>query len=407
MLYAAKLYSKKLGNSFQALRFIEEANLSNSSISFKNSLENLYLNIKNVNLKTLKDSRDTLDFQNYFIITEEFDMIRKHMLIEIKNHFDFWRKLSMSEIDTKYMLDLSYEIEKSHCSVKKRWQKNSKSFSSFNLLFLLTYGLYLDFIKGMPEQSVPILRKLQTYSQNQNYKAKGGILSDDSALIVASVEHDKIGTIIDASETVKNIFEITKDKLIGLKINSLMPEFISRSHDKFMRSHIQSSSSQKEDREINTFGKTMKGALIHLKIKIYTYPYFDKGINLMAYIKKSETEDDILIVDMNGIIVECSDKLQGLLNIYTVDRRIIEAHEVCPALERVNIAFNHIYVPQLNLMSISQNVIGSTIPKDGLQKRTTQTLLRLLIEIIHCRLQTLKKRILISSFFPNTKSTKS
>ncbi len=108
------------------------------------------------------------------------------------------------------------------------------------------------------------------YNTNKvvGFKHQHGILDENSALILASVEREKLGVVIDASSSVQNVFKLSKKMVIGSKINSLMPAFIARNHDSYLYHYNQNTGTKPIQRTIHTFAKTYDDFILYIYLSL-------------------------------------------------------------------------------------------------------------------------------------------
>jgi len=345
LLYLAKSFIKKSRNTFQALNLMEEVQSMSSSIPVRNSVDNFYSKIRGTYEKMIHQSTASLELSYYFHCRDELAIIKKDMQAEIKLHLEFWKEISGDNVNVKRIIDISENINSVHSRIKKCWKKNEHNFPKVYLSSLILYGLYFDFIRGMPQESIPIIRKFYTHHKSNAFKNKSELISSTSAVIVASLEKEKLGVVTDASDTVMTLFNIAKDRFVGMKINSIMPDFIAKHHDRYMQKYSQDSKSHELDRKIHSYAKTLKGDIMELDINLKIYPYLDKGINLMGYVQKNAEESQMFIVNNDGTIVESSPNLIKTLRLASsgLTLKKISLQDICPKFEKINNAFNTYY----------------------------------------------------------------
>jgi len=309
-----------------------------------NSLESLQSNLQENYFKAFGYSSDELELANYFIYREDFSLLKEAMQLEIALHLDFWQEISTDNVRVKEIVDISNKIDEIYLRIRNRWRRKSAKFSSIYPSSLLMYGLYLDSIRGLPQESMPIIQRFYNYNKNNGYKNKMGTLSDMTAIIIASIEKDKLGMVIDASNTVESVFNIPKENMVGDKINSLMPSFIAKNHDWFLEKYMKSSSHQRLDRKINSYGKVQnKDHIIELEINLKLYPHLDKGVNIMAYMKQVNVDDRLFIVKTDGNLVGSTAKMIEKGSDFNINFKNTNAMERYNEFDRINNAYNLIY----------------------------------------------------------------
>jgi hypothetical protein len=344
LLYLARIYMKKLENASKALSVIEKCKLLSTSIPISNSLESLQSNLQENYFKAFGYSSEELELANYFIYREDFSLLKEAMQMEIALHLDFWQEISVDNVRVKQVIDISNKIDEIYLRIRNRWRRKSAKFSSIYPSSLLMYGLYLDSIRGLPQESMPIIQRFYNYNKNNGYKSKMGTLSDTTAIIIASIEKDKLGMVVDASNTVESVFNIPKENMVGDKINTLMPSFIAKNHDWFLEKYMKSSSHQRLDRKINSYGKVQnKDYIIELEINLKLYPHLDKGVNIMAHMKQINIDDRSFIVKTDGNLVGSTSKMIEMGYDFNINFKNTNAMEKYNEFDRINNAYNLIY----------------------------------------------------------------
>jgi PAS domain S-box-containing protein len=343
LLYLARIYMKKLENASKALNLVERVKtIAGSSIPMRNSLESFRSGLQETYFKSLHYSAEDLELANYFSYREDFTSLKEAMQKEIKFQLEFWQELSNDTINIKRTVDFSNQIDFIYIGIRNRWRKKAAEFSKVYPSSLLMYGLYLDAIRGLPSESVPMIQSYYNFNKNNNYKGKMGSLNDATALVVASIEKEKLGVVVDASNTVESLFGLPKEKVLGSKINTLMATFIAQRHDWFMQRYLDTTT-KNINKKINSYGKTANGELVELDIDLRLYPYLDKGVNMMAHIKQVNVGDRIFIVNPNGSVAESSPKMQRDGEKNGLNFKILNVLEKCSEFSKVNTAFNTIY----------------------------------------------------------------
>jgi len=343
LLYLAQIYMKKLENASKALNLIERVRtIAGSSIPMRNSLESFRAGLQETYFKSLHYSAEDLELANYFSYREDFTSLKEAMQKEIRFQLEFWQELSNDTINIKRTVDFSNQIDSIYIGIRNRWRKKAAEFSKVYPSSLLMYGLYLDAIRGLPSESIPMIQSYSNFNKNNNYKGKMGSLNDATALVVASIEKEKLGVVVDASNTVESLFGLPKEKVLGSKINTLMATFIAQRHDWFMQRYL-NTTTKNIHKKIKSYGKTASGELVELDIDLRLYPYLDKGVNMMAHIKQVNAGDRIFIVNPNGTVAESSLKMQKDGEKNGLNFKMLNVLERCSEFSRVNTAFNIIY----------------------------------------------------------------
>jgi len=165
-----------------------------------------------------------------------------------------------------------------------------------------------------------------------------------SAVVVASIEPDKIGRIIDASSSVKDLFKANKESLIGANIGIVMPNIIAMRHNDLIKGYHQHFK-ENIDHCITTYAKTLQDDYFRVKVTLHVSPLTHKGLNLVSYIRKLSEYQSLMIIDSQGNIIEYSKNLSLPLNLFN-KRSVTKIETLCPQFRTINQAFDILFKPQ-------------------------------------------------------------
>lgn len=162
-----------------------------------------------------------------------------------------------------------------------------------------------------------------------------------SSVIVASIEPDKIGKIIDASSSVKEMFKTTKQALLGTNIAVVIPNFVAKKHNEYVQSYPQYFTGN-IDHYISSYAKTLQDEYFKATVTLHISPLTHKGLNLVSYIRRLSENQSLMIVDPKGNIVEFSKDLSLPLNLYA-KKGFLKIEALCPDFKKINQAFALLY----------------------------------------------------------------
>ena len=346
ILIMSQIYIKKTGNPAKALVLLNELEISRPSVQVQSAIEDMYSKLEKIYSKSYTE--DDLDILKYFKHRDHANSLKYTIQSEMSLHTKLWQELAAEKVNVKIIGDLSEEIDKLCNQIKKTWSESVRKYEQAFTAPYLVYGVYLETIRKDAYGSRQIIQKYTDLRKNRQSVSMGkSIFSDNIAIILASIETDKAGKVLDASSSVQNMFHINKDGLIGQNVDTILPRIIARKHDDFIKNYY-SNNKQDLNRCFESYGKTRDGDLIPLEVKLKVYPYVDKGLNLLAHVRKLRNTELLLILDQDGNIADCSEDLFDLFNLTKRDLDSTKGSELCSKLKEIEQAFQVIYGKENN-----------------------------------------------------------
>lgn len=207
------------------------------------------------------------------------------------------------------------------------------------------YGTYLEIVHAISNGGYTFIKKAYSSIHNKLhvYRDVMDVVTGTSAVIVASVEPDKIGKVIDASSSVKELFGTTKQALIGSNVGVVLPNIVSAKHNDLIRGgHHKLLNEKNIQHSIVSYAKTLHDEYFRVQVTLHVSPLTHKGLNLVAYIRKMADYEPLMIIDMKGNIVEYSKDLGFTFNLFT-KRGFLKIENLCPSFKKINHAFATIH----------------------------------------------------------------
>jgi len=345
LLNLAQLYINKLGDASKAIALLNKMKTYNLSTAAHNSIEDIDYQLENMYMKDTQIIINNFTHMAYFKFREKTLVLKQEIQKEIDEHLNLWRGLNESNIQSLKVVTQTENISRLATKIEQYWNqhfdKNEKSYVNAPLM----YGLYLDVIRGLPFQGVPLVQKSYELLLNKQHQHRdlAEVATGHAAIIVASIEPEKLGRIIDASASVKKLFNVEKSNFIDTNINMVLPKVVAKRHDKFIMK-FQKHFKHDLDRHFVSYAKTINGDYFPVEITLRLYPSMHKGLNLMAYIRRMAMGVPTLIVDYQGKIVEFSKEIMTDLNLSEKqDAGVLELSKLCPEFAEANSAFNRVY----------------------------------------------------------------
>jgi len=325
---------KKLANVARAVILLNKLKASNPSMQTQITIAEIYSKLETMYKRMY--TMDELDTLKYFNYREQAIELKVKLQKEIKKHLKVWKDISDKSLDARGVLETAEKIESENQSALKIWKKSSGIWGRNFIAPYLMYGLYLSIVRKDLLLGEQILKK---YHDLKRYKKqfKNGTTGDhsDSAIILASIEIDKPGVIIDASSSVSYVFNIEKDMLIGQKIDLLLPKFLRKPHENLIKNF---SMSNKHDlnKVVDSYARNSDGVIFPVQVKLKIYPYLNKGLNIVTKIKRLKDRELIMVIDQDGFIAECSDEVCQVLKLSQNDYKNTAIEHICPEFIEFN-----------------------------------------------------------------------
>jgi len=342
-IFIAQFYLEKIGNYAKTLELLRKLENQSLSLPMQQTIQDIYLELETCYTKQEVQSGYRLQIYSYFKYSNLTLLLKSFILKEIKNQTKFWEDIQKESVDLKKVADNIEEIYIIAKKVKNHCESNLEQFGQNFSLPILAYAVYLNLVKNSPIKSNKFLKKFQSWLINQTVKNEFDIYSEKTAAAIISLDRAKVGEILAVSGSIQNLFNFSKDDLIGKKFSFLFPPVIAQSYHDIVQQYAKSLEFNVEQKQ-KTYGKSAKGGLFEVEVHFQLYPYRNHEITLLAIMKKITEPEPILIIDPIGKILCCSKSLEEkfkkeAINITTF--KMIQ--EIFVEFPTINKAFNLIY----------------------------------------------------------------
>ena len=349
-LCIAQIYIQIFRDSFKAMLILNKLNEKSMSIANTMSFKALSIELETLNYRSAADQdeklkRSSASHLDYFVYKQKTQTLKELIEREMKEHKNFWKLLSSDVVEAMPAISQGTSISLLTRKINQHWKNN---FENSELLYVnasIMYGLYLKIIQSAPTRGSALVRRAFSSMNNRQHPFREviDIVLGDKAIIMASIEPDKIGKIVDVSTSVSKMFQINKMGLIGANVAMLMPAMIAAEHNNLIKRYHKHSK-QKLSRVIKSYAKTMTGEFFSVDMTTQFSPYTKNGLNVIVCIEKTSECEPIMIVDPDGNIIECSKDLKHVLGLIT-KKSSLKVESLCKEFKEVNHAFNVIYTP--------------------------------------------------------------
>ena len=340
-LSLVQIYTQVFEDPFRAMLILGKLDQEALSIPARMSLKVISLELESINLQNDSNSSHL----NYFTYKLKTQSLKEKIKAEIEEQLKFWKSLNANVVDAMTVINIGSLISSLTRRISRYWQSNFEGSELIYTNAAIMYGLYLEIVQAFPAGGSTMIRKAFQSLHNKTHPFKDviDIVLGDSAVVIASVEPDKLGKIVDASSSVEEVFKMNRQALIGTNCGIIMPSIIAAKHNDFLKSFY-NHSKQSIDRVIKTYAKTLTDEYFSVEISLQLSPFTMRGLNIVACIKKKSDYEPVIIVDHDGNIVEYSKNLAVALNLF-MKKSYLKIDTLCPELKLVNQAYNLIYTP--------------------------------------------------------------
>ncbi|RYX99704.1 homoserine dehydrogenase, partial [bacterium] len=230
-LCMAKVYFVELQDSFKALDLVNKMQDKNTSFTGRVSLQTISKELNRFNQslgQTDSKEKKRNSHLSYFAYRSKAQILKKRIKIEIDDHLKLWKSFCHNELDVLKVVSQASKISPHTRHTMDYWNKNFEGFEVLNVNASLMYGLYLEIVQAIPYGSHTFFKKAYNSINNKWHIHREilDVVTGSCAIIVASVEPDKIGKIIDHSSSVKSLFKTSEHELIGSNIAVVLPNIV-------------------------------------------------------------------------------------------------------------------------------------------------------------------------------------
>jgi len=352
-LCIAQIYIQIFEDAFKAMLILSKLNPTTMNIVTRISLKALSADLEALNFKhslgtNQQESGSHLD---YFIYKMKTQKLKEYIKVEMEQHHQFWKFLNFPTVEALPVINQGNQISESTNKINQYWKSH---FENSELLYVnasIMYGLYLKIIQSLPSGGAALVRRAFTSLNNKQHPFKDviDIVLGNRAVVIASIEPDKIGKIVDTSSSVARIFKMNKKGLIGTNVAMLMPGIIGAHHNDLIKKYHKHSK-QSLNKVIKTYAKTYSGEYFAVEITLRLSQFTQNGLNVVASIEKTSEYEPMIIIDAEGNVVECSQDLARVLDL-SAKRSYLKIETLCKEFKEVNEAFNLLYTPKTSSSS--------------------------------------------------------
>lgn len=146
-------------------------------------------------------------------------------------------------------------------------------------------------------------------------RSSDSLFADDTVVIHVSGNKDNAGIILKANQGLSKVFGYSNTEVIGHLINILMPTIYAKRHTEYLERFFKTGHKTVFNVERNFFALHRNGYCFHMKFYAKQMPKLDEGIQYVAMIKATESNNDYILTDMRGVIDSFSAGVTSLLNL--------------------------------------------------------------------------------------------
>ena len=260
-------------------------------------------NQHNIHLEYFSYKTKSLTFKN---------LIRQ----EITEHLKLWKMTQSGIINTMDSINSAEIVHTKAREIHRYWMRHFHSNQYKYINACLMYGFYLEVVQALPMGGAQLLRKAYMALNNKWHLNKDlvDIIKKKNAVIVASIMPETLGKIIETSASAKDLFKAPKQGLVGSNIAVMMPSFVAGRHNNFIKRYQKGQNHQLKSGFV-TYAKTFSDDYFRAELILNLHPDTEHGLNVAVCVKKIGEFESILIVDEEGMVVDCSKAIVKALNI--------------------------------------------------------------------------------------------
>ena len=345
MLFLAHIYIKKLKNFAKALEILKKLSTMKPSIHALISIENLYQLLRKKRRQKENIGKNMLGVDKVLKFKELTELLKLKIQNEIKLHLEFWNNLRGGTLDVKTTIDQAEEIEGLFTTINREFHKDHRDFQTNFQLPILMYSIYLKVIRHLPNEAILYFNRFRLHVSNLTPNNKFNFCSETTAIVIISLESTKAGQIIDTTEAIQDLFGLKKNEIIGLNFGCFFPHIFAKTFQHEILDCI-SVQRHKLNKKYKTYGKTSNGRIFELEAHFQFYVHAGDDNRAIIALQRISTNQPLLIVDYEGVIVDYSKDLEELfekenLCLYSCKKIQDIALELVEANKAYNVLYNH------------------------------------------------------------------
>ncbi|RZK02165.1 MAG: hypothetical protein EOO43_23515, partial [Flavobacterium sp.] len=165
-LFIAQIYLKKLGNISQVITILKRIEGHSVSLVHRNSLNEFSSLVKRTYTKQYLKTDNKLKLMDYFHYRKVAVDLKDHIQLEIKTHLEFWDEIKKETVNVWRVFQLGYQVEALGNNVETTFHQNYLGFLKTTCNILLTYRIYLERIRELPNEARKMMTKFIAISNN-------------------------------------------------------------------------------------------------------------------------------------------------------------------------------------------------------------------------------------------------
>jgi len=289
-----------------------------------------------------------LDIQNFLKLQRSYDIIRRYLAHQLGLQMQFWRYFQNNQQNYVNLLQISQQIKKEGEKFKPILEDCKEFIQKGFGEPLLIYGLYcclFQYNLALGQKLVKEYFQLERRNkQAPDYNFTGGFnststdkrFSSDAIYLIISSSSHNAGEILNCSGKVELAFGISRGRLIGKSINTLMPSFYAKNHDYFLKNQFQASSQSilNKTREITAITNDgyIMPCLLHIS---FTY-LSDYGFCYYALLEPIKDGTRLLLINEEGKVLNISEDLVNDLDISSSKFGNLNIVDLCPEYGQIS-----------------------------------------------------------------------
>ena len=251
-----------------------------------------------------------------------------------------WRSYLKSTVKMNGIWEKSKKLEHAAEKIDNLWKKDVVGEKNFASSLYRVYSSYLSLIRGCPMLAQLVVQRYFMFRQEQlgsvGVKDNTMFMKDDLTdpnvmTICSSIAKIDAGRIISVSSNFSELTGWAGEEIVGESINTLLPHFIARVHDRMLQDHLNVMETQKKStrlyKTVPSYLKHRNGHVVACEVYISIHPYITEVPTYLVLVRVKHTKFEEILIDSHGIVQGFTHEI---MNILTPDlRRILPFSTIC------------------------------------------------------------------------------
>ena len=294
-----------------------------------------------------RDKSEGLDISKYVKLQQANGELKDLIREQVKLQIGFWHKFLSTKPDMKELFDISDEIHHKKETIQKLWAEFLRVRDKLFISPFLMYGMYSSLSNNDHNNGEKLMERYQEEARKLDQISKLDELTErtlfckDTVQISMSGSRTKIGSILDCSIHINQVFAWKRESLVGKPVVLTMSKFYQEKHDGFLLDHYRTGNSKFLNRTVPVPVKRGDGYVSASWMHIKMNPFVELGISYISLIKPMKAFKLMVLVRKDGTLDGMSKDFAREMRIINHDEnKLSTMADICPDFLCVDNAFN-------------------------------------------------------------------